>query len=105
MSWVRSSLLVSGISRRLLVLARLVREPLPRPVQSRQLYLETTLRLNLRRKLPQLMSHHLLRYIHFLIALPIMHCKSQTDEIRKDGSSAFLCSNWRGAWRRRIGFG
>ena len=43
-----------------------------------------------RRKLPQLMPHHILRNRHIVVYLPIMHLKLEPDEIWQDGGAARL---------------
>lgn len=61
--------------------------PLQSPNHTTQ---ETNKMENSRRKLPQLMPHHILRDRHLVVDLPVMHLELQPHEIRQDGGGSRL---------------
>lgn len=48
---------------------------------------------DLRSKLPELMSHHILRNRHIVVHLSIVDLELQADEVWEDGRGAGLCAD------------
>lgn len=49
----------------------------------------------IRRKLAELMAHHLLGNGHVMINLAVVHLELEADKVRQDGSRPRLCPNGR----------